>query len=388
LTTANGSSDTGWMSTFGRALYFAVVVAGCKTPPTYGYHYEMAQQFGGAETPEGANHEARALLAAAKTVAFYPPDLCLNTDTAHDGKHDKLVQANCGVLLSTLERAAERAGYEVLSWQNLRGQKRPIEYAREGNVDVLFEINELDLDNVVDSQVQRTLTFYKVDDAGRSSLQVPQTVAQRCAAYSASLDPIQTAGLSGTIDIKTVSVADGRDRWHYRKTLSQAVGRTYPEVGFKAQPKPNRAATVLGGVGGGAVIVGLTFLLVSAVTTNDPSTGEMKADFGSVPTYLIIGGAVLGAAGIAIGIAAQDSTGPEDVLCMQPAAAGPTASPAMMGPDPMTSQVRLSETTGNDPLQREREQLRDAMVVDFINVLTEVHHNAPPPPAPSVDPAK
>jgi len=378
------------MSTFGRALYvFAVVVAGCKTPPTYGYHYEMAQQFGGAEAPESANHEARALLAAAKTVAFYPPDLCLNTDTAHDGKHDKLVQANCGVLLSTLERAAERAGYEVLSWQNLRGQKRPIEYAREGNVDVLFEINELDLDNVVDSQVQRTLTFYKFDDAGRSSLQVPQTVAQRCAAYSASLDPIQTAGLSGTIDIKTVSVADGRDRWHYRKTLSQAVGRTYPEVGFKAQPKPNRAATVLGGVGGGALIVGLTFALVSAVTTDDPTTGEMKADFGSLPTYLIVGGAVLGAAGLAIGIAAQDSTGPEDVLCLAPLASGPAASPpAVIGPDPMTSQVRLSETTGNDPLQREREQLRDAMVVDFINVLTEVHHNAPPPAAPSVDPAK
>ena len=52
----------------------------------------------------------------------------------------------------------------------------------------------------------------------------------------------------------------------------------------------------------------------------------------------------------------------------------------------MTSQVRLSETTGNDPLQREREQLRDAMVVEFIGVLTEVHRSAPP--APSVDPAK
>ena len=103
------------MRTLGKLVYLFAVVAGCKTPPTYGYHYEMAQQFGNAETPERANHEARALLAAAKTVAFYPPDLCLNTDTTRDGNHNKLVQANCGVLLSTLERAAERAGYEVLT---------------------------------------------------------------------------------------------------------------------------------------------------------------------------------------------------------------------------------------------------------------------------------
>ncbi|MEO8844978.1 MAG: hypothetical protein ABI591_15290 [Kofleriaceae bacterium] len=374
-----------------KVLYLvAVVAAGCKTPATYGYHYEMAQQFGGAETPESANHEARALLASAKTVAFYPPDLCLNTDTARDGKHDKMVQANCGVLLSTLERAAERAGYEVLSWQNLRGQKRPIEYAREGNVDVLFEINELDLEAVADSQVQRSLTFYKVDDGGRSTLQVPQTVAQRCAAYSASLDPVQTAGLSGTIDIKTVSVSDGRDRWHYRKTLSQAIGRTYPDVGFKAQPKANRAASVIGGVGLGAAVLGLSLVLVSAATTNDPTTGEMKADFGSAPTLLIVGGAVLGAAGIAIALATQDSTGPEDVLCIQPGPEAATPSPPVVtGSDPMTSQVQLSETTGNDPLQRERQQLRDAMVVDFIGVLTEVHRSAsaPSPTAPA-DPPK
>lgn len=63
-----------------------------------------------------------------------------------------------------------------------------------------------------------------------------------------------------------------------------------------------------------------------------------------------------------------------------------------MGPQvsgPMTSQVRLNETTSGDPLQKERERLRDAAVVDFINMLTEAHRNAapaqpaaaPPPPA-------
>jgi hypothetical protein len=298
--------------------------------------------------------------------------------------------ANCGVLLSNLERAAERAGYEVLSWQNLRGQKRPIDYARESNVDVLFEINELDLDNVSDSDVQRTLTFFKDDGAGRGSLQVPQTVAQRCAAYSASIDPVQTAGLTGTIDIKTVAVSDGRDRWHYRKTLSTSTGRTYPEVGFRAVAKPNQAASVLGGIGAASIIVGGTLALVAGTSTDDPSTGEMKIDFGDAPTYMIIGGAILGVAGIVLGVTHQENGTPEDVLCL-PAAALATAAPAPAGPPvagPMTSQVRLNETTSGDPLQKERERLRDAAVVDFINVLTEAHRNAPPPaPAPPPPPA-
>src|SRR3954462_13383840 len=118
------------MRTLGKVLAIATLCFGCKPPATYGYQYQLTQQFGGAEAPEVLGREARELLANARTVAFYPPDLCLNTDTSHAGGRDqKMAVANCGVLLSNLERAAERAGYEVLSWQNLRGQKRPIDYA-------------------------------------------------------------------------------------------------------------------------------------------------------------------------------------------------------------------------------------------------------------------
>lgn len=378
------------------------LAGGCAKPTTYGYQYKLAQQFGGGEDPEAANHEARALLAGARTVAFYPPDLCLNTDTAGTGHNQKVVQANCGVLLSTLERAAERAGYEVLSWQNLRGQKRPIEYAREANVDVLFEINEFDLESVNDSEAQRTLTFYKVDAAGATSaLQVPQTVAQRCAAYSAQRDPLAAAGLTGTIDIKTVAVNDGRDRWHYRKTLSQSVGRSYPEVGFTALPKPNPAVGVLGGLGLASVIVGGTLILLTAVTTDDPTTGTMKPDFGSVPTYLIVGGLLAAGAAIAVGVATQATAAPNEVLCLDTAQVGPTLTPAPPPPPsgPMTSEVTFSQSTGADPLVKQRAQIRDAMIADFITVLSDVHANvraqppavpppAPPPAAPAPPPGR
>jgi hypothetical protein len=109
------------------AVVVAATLVGC-TPaaPHYGYQYQLAQQFSGGEEPESASAEARQLLATARTVAFYPPDICLNSEAGQGpSPNQRMVRASCGVLLSTLERAAERAGYEVLSWQNLRGNKRP-----------------------------------------------------------------------------------------------------------------------------------------------------------------------------------------------------------------------------------------------------------------------
>src|ERR1700733_803834 len=139
------------------AFVVAVVVAGCTHYTTYGYQYRVAQQFDSGAEPDPISVEARQLLATAHTVAFYPPDYCVNSES---GEHKaKELRATCGVLLSTLERAAEHAGYEVLSWQNLRGGKRPIDFAREANVDVLFEINEFEPGELSDSEIQRTLTF-------------------------------------------------------------------------------------------------------------------------------------------------------------------------------------------------------------------------------------
>ena len=62
------------------------LVAGCASYSTYGYQYKMQQEFTGGEEPEAAPVEARQLLASAKTVAFYPPDACLNADPSITGR--------------------------------------------------------------------------------------------------------------------------------------------------------------------------------------------------------------------------------------------------------------------------------------------------------------
>ena len=116
------------MREFSSRAALLIAASACSNYTTYGYQYRMQQQFGGGEEPEVAPVEAKQLLANAKTVAFYPPDACINVDTTAGEAKLKQLRANCGVLLSTLERAAERAGYEVLSWQNLKGGKRPIDH--------------------------------------------------------------------------------------------------------------------------------------------------------------------------------------------------------------------------------------------------------------------
>src|SRR5262249_10327412 len=156
--------------------------------------------------------EARQLLARARTIAFYPPDTCLNT-TPTDSQQDKVLRARCGVLLSKLERDAERAGYEVVSWVNLRGNQRPIDYARDAKVDVLFEINELSPQRIKASESKRNLAFFERDDNGVDrDLAVSTVVGQRCHDWAKQSDKDLIAGLKSTLDIKTVSVADGRAR--------------------------------------------------------------------------------------------------------------------------------------------------------------------------------
>ena len=388
----------------GRAASAAVVtvaIAGCATPPSFGYQYRMAQAFGGGEQPETITREARDLLAGAHTVAFYPPDRCLNTDVGPGTKqNERMVQANCGVMLSTLERAAEAAGYEVLSWQNLRGRERPIDYARDAHVDVLFEINEFDLDNVNDSDIQRSLTFFRRDQGIDTPVQVAQSTAVRCAGYASARDPVQAAALSGTIDIKTVSVTDGRNRWRYRKTLSQAIGRQYPQVTFPGTVKPNPGATALLAIGAVGLGLGAGFWLGDNLGSGSGSGSGSSGDtFGSAPTYLMVGGLIALAGGIALAVAAPSNTSTADeALCLDTSAvpAAPVAEPAVGPPvatGPMMSSVTLNTQTASDPLVRQREQIRNEMISDFVRVLSDAHRDAgprasppPPPPPPSTAP--
>jgi hypothetical protein len=361
------------------ALAVPFLLTACTQYSTYGYQYRVAQQFGAGDEPDAISVEARQLLATAHTVAFYPPDYCVNSES---GEHKaKDLRATCGVLLSTLERAAEHAGYEVLSWQNLRGSQRPIDYAREANVDVLFEINEFEPGELSDSDIQRTLTFFARDDHGDRPLQVSDALAQTCAQYALQRDPPQPAALTGVIDIKTVAVSDGRDRWHYRKTLAQSLGRTYPQVAFRGQAKPNRLATTVAALGGAAAGIGLGLLIVENTTTNDPTTGQTKFDSHGWSTGLLIGGAVAVAAGVTLGATVGSTPPPpESVLCQgnlavgdsAPATPTPTPMPqATVTAGPLSAEHTFQQHEVADPLAAAREQIRSTMIAQFIDVLKD-----------------
>jgi hypothetical protein len=356
---------------------------------TYGYQYRVRQDFGGGEEPEPPSPEARSLLANATTVAFYPPDICLNTDAQTSDARVQQLRANCGVLLSTLERAAERAGYQVYSWQNLRGG-RAIDFARQANVDVLFEINEFDLGSVDDSATERTLTFFEQSKTGVDTpLAVSEQLAQECRAYAAQSTPVGTDALSGTIDIKTVSVRDGIARWRYRKTLSQSLGRTYPQVTFNAVEQPNSGFMPLMVAGATALIVGGVFDAVgSGSGSGSGSAGSGSTDLTPVGNDLLLVGAVAvaGALLLQFGVGGHKQ-GPEEVMCKATPNV-PTANPPAYVPPvgPISTEHTFTESTQRDPLVKQKELIRDTMIAQFIGVLKDARGNRPSGPPPTFAP--
>jgi hypothetical protein len=369
---------TGW-------VVAVAMFAGCGHSATYGYQYRVDQQFGGGEDSEAAPVEARQLLAHAKTVAFYPPDTCLDSKQ----QATRAIVARCGVVLSELERDAERAGYEVVSWVNLRGEKRPIEYAREANVDILFEINELLPQRVDDRDVQRTLTFFQRDEAGNDTdLAVSNSIAERCRKW-ATRDQAVAPGLTSTLDIKTVSVSDGRARWHYRKTVSQATGQEYPKVRFVGATQPNGAGQRVLGIGIAFAITGLVLGLVdsSLNTGTDEITGEPKEKvFGSYPWYMVGVGAGIGAAGVAItAITGQKKPEPSNVLCLEEHV---TKDAEVAHTDEVVSaEHHFNESKVADPLARQEEKLAVERANEFFAVVAKIRETTPVAPAPSPAPA-
>ena len=370
------------------------VLAACKPPMVYSYQYRLTQDFAADEEPEPASVEARQLLAGARTVAFFPPDYCLRAGLEEGAAADqRTMRANCGVLLSSLERAAESVGYQVLSWQNLRGDKRPIDYAREAQVDVLFEINEFDLGVLDDSTVRRELTFaQRPRDGAERPLLVPAELASRCRGYAEARDPVQGVAVSGTIDIKTVSVVDGRNRWRYRKTMSRSLGREYPKVEFTAPRRSSKGSALLARASGVVLAAGITLIVMERVLEDDPSTPDFDEDidFGPWDIVTTTAGVALLAGAIVL-TARSSSAPPEQVLCSVDAvsATPATAAATSAAPGPVSASHTFEEQKATaDPLEQERRVIRDAMISDFIDVLSAAHGlPAPAEPAPEPAPA-
>lgn len=368
-------------------MLLASLATGCTKYAYYGYQYRFNQEFVGEE-PEMIPVEARQLLASAKTVAFYPPDICINTDTQITGDRKRVEQlrASCGVLLSTLERAAEGAGYEVLSWQNLRGSKRAIEYAREANVDVLFEINQFDLGELTDKDVEGGLAFFERDDGHDKPISVPHGAA--CLAYAQKAQPTQEVAVTGTIDIKTVSVSDGRSRWRYRTSKSKSLGTTYDKVLFGAEVKPHWSARVLATVGGVGVGAGAGLLLAEKITPDDPMTAvDEHFDSGGVSTLLIGVGVVAFAGAIVAQLAVPGKKPPVAETLCNPTFAVVVEAPTVVPVTTYASEVSFSRSTRDQKLNPLKQVLHDEMMGQFVSVLKEVHGNRPSGPPPAIPPA-
>lgn len=381
-------------SRFGNLALLSVgSLVACGHTSTYGYQSTFDKQFLGSEESEPPPVEARQLLAGARTVAFYPPDTCLNT-TPTETQQDKVLRARCGVLLSKLERDAERAGYEVVSWVNLRGNQRPIDYAREAKVDVLFEINELSPQRIKASESRRKLAFFERNDSGADhDLDVSTVVGQRCHEWAKQSDKDKVAGLKSTLDIKTVSVADGRARWHYRKTVSASVDEQSPKIRFVGSSKPNKIGQTLLGTGLALVLSGVVFALVDEAVSGmtNPDTGMPNGKtFGDLPYYAVAAGGIIGLAGLGVTVATgQSKPPPEDVLCLDAHVVANIDGAVTPAQGPTASHHTFNETTAasaEEALTTLIDKLAVDRVSEFVAILTEVRakqaHPSPPPAAP------
>jgi hypothetical protein len=170
------------------------------------------------EPPPVAPPKAVNALLKMKRVAFVPPDMCLDmragdTSTTVD---KRVIRMQCGVTMSELEREAEKAGFDVVTWQSLKGGTRPLEEAKSQKIDLLFEVNELDVVEDNDRASNLEFKYFTGDgNAPPQPLQVSPEDNEACKAYHARSAP-QVSGMTSVLDIKMVQVTNGSVLWSYR----------------------------------------------------------------------------------------------------------------------------------------------------------------------------
>lgn len=380
------------------ALACALSMASCTYTKTFGYTPQYQVQVTDEE-PEVATAEARRLLASATTIAFYAPDRCVNT--SDKAEEEKQFRASCGVLLTYLELEAKKAGYDVVSWQNVRSdigsRGRTLDYARELKVDVLFEINEISDEKIhPDTNVNRSLSFFDRTDHGDVPFNPSPGVLQRCYNWSTHHDQMPTFGDVATIDIKATSVADGRSRWQYRKSKVFRDEAAAPSERFVGRTQPNKLGNTLGGVGTVLLLLGATFAGVDAALANtaDPVTGVPKDKvFGSTPYYAMGIGAALLAGGAVIMITqGQRKPTADEVMCDDKHVpvnglfeGGSQPQPTVVYTGTQNGQATFAENRAQaDTVDKARMQKEiHESVQEFVQVLDDVKKNAPPPPPPA-----
>ena len=204
----------------------------------YGYSMAAETSFD-REPPPTPPGKATAAIQKLKRVAFVPPDTCLDLRAADTSTtvDKRVLRMQCGVTMSELEREAERAGFDVVTWQSLKGSNKPLEQAKDQKIDLLFEVNELDVVEESDRASASEFRYvYGDGPAPPQPLQVTGQDNEACKAYHAQSAP-KLSGLTSVLDIKMVLVNSGSVLWSYRHTENMRAEEASNLVRFPVQAR-------------------------------------------------------------------------------------------------------------------------------------------------------
>lgn len=157
-----------------------------------------------------------------KTIAFFPPVSCRSISDVTRDPNAGLVHDDCGVLITLLEEGAVAAGLEVVSWRNLVGDQRALDYAREAKVDMLVEINELTDRDPLPARVEPPLQNFALSEkraGGDVRVSHGPDLEERCGDTMVADWELPAIA----INAKFVTVSDGRVRGNYRDKVSLAI---------------------------------------------------------------------------------------------------------------------------------------------------------------------
>lgn len=206
------------------AVVLAVLALACgstsvrqvQTNRYYGYMVSASASLD-REPPPTPPEKAVSALKKLKRVAFVPPDMCLDMRAGDTSStvDKRVLRMQCGVTMSELEREAERVGFDVVTWQSLKGS-RPLDQAKEQKIELLFEVNELDVVEDRDRAESQEFKYFSGEGNNPPApLQVTAADNDTCKAYHAQNAP-KISGLTSVLDIKMVQVANGSVLWSYR----------------------------------------------------------------------------------------------------------------------------------------------------------------------------
>lgn len=211
----------------GKLLPVYIAICASCVPTTTGSYYSVGYKISTRSTQTESDPEtlklppsaAIELLAEVKTVAFAPPDTCLESGIGND-----IATQRCGEVMTALEQAASESGLQVVSWQSLRGNEPALNYARRSSVDILFELNRLGPDNSSDTISRNgTLGFYEVNKANVHALPVTKATQDRCANKLLEKFAINATQNGVILDVKMVSVRTGMVLWNYRHRFHSTI---------------------------------------------------------------------------------------------------------------------------------------------------------------------